>query len=162
MSVDSQQYKNTLARWASGVTVVTTLDGAEWKGVTASSFTSVSLEPPLVMICLIKRLYTHKLILECKRFAVNILSQDQMEIGKLFAGMKPEIQDRFERLNCFTALTGCPILPETVGWVDCELRQTYEGGDHSIFLGEVVASGIGTGEAPLLYFNRTWGQFSAQ
>jgi flavin reductase (DIM6/NTAB) family NADH-FMN oxidoreductase RutF len=70
--------------------------------------------------------------------------------------MKPDIEDRFVGIGYGVAVTDSPILPGTLGWLDCELRHTYAGGDHTIFVGEVVAGGTGEKDNPLLYYNRAW------
>jgi flavin reductase (DIM6/NTAB) family NADH-FMN oxidoreductase RutF len=155
MAVDLQEFKNALAHWASGVTIVTTLAEGKPVGITASSLTSVSVEPPQILICVGRRLFTHGAIGASGIFAVNILSVAQEGWGKRFAGLLPEMGDRFVGIDWTTAQTGCPILPNVLGWLDCRLRHTYDGEDHSIFVGEVVAAGYKRG-APLLYFNRSW------
>jgi len=159
MSVTSTTFKEAMSRWSSGVTVVTSVLDGTWKGTTASSFTSVSAEPPLVLICLARKLYTREVLAQSGVFAVNILSDEQLEIGKLFAGMYPDIEDRFEGKDCFTAETGSPIIPDSLAWVDCEIVSTYEEGDHTIFVGKVLQSDIQDGQ-PLLYHHRQWGEFS--
>jgi flavin reductase (DIM6/NTAB) family NADH-FMN oxidoreductase RutF len=161
MAVDAQDFKNALAHWATGVTVVTTRSGDRHIGITASSLTSLSLEPPQILICVARKLYTHAAILESGVFAVNILNVEQVEWGMRFAGMIPENGDRFEDIDFDTATTGCAILPGVLGWLDCTVRQAYDGGDHTIFVGEVVAAGFENGP-PLLYFNRHWRQLSDQ
>ncbi len=154
--IDSNAFKRTLAQFASGVTVVTTLAEGQPIGMTASSFSSLSMEPPLVLVCLNKKLYTHQVIEQSGVFAVNILGAGQRELGMRFAGMLPNIPDRFAGLDHFTAVTGAPILPEVLGWVDCRLWAQYDGGDHSIFVGEVVAVNAAEADTPLLYHNRLW------
>ncbi|GAB4510112.1 MAG: flavin reductase family protein [Anaerolineae bacterium] len=163
MSVDAQEFRNALSRWATGVTVVTTqLDDGRLHGMTASSFSSVSLDPLLVLICVKKTVYAHQCIVESHKFAVNILNTTQVDWGKRFAGMFPEIQNRFEGIAYTTAVTGSPILPDVLGWVDCTLYQTYDGGDHSIFIGQVQAAGSTDNADPLMYFNRMWGKFTPE
>lgn len=158
--VDAAQFKQVLSRWASGVAVITSnLDGY-WHGMTASSFTSVSLEPPLVSVSLAKKLNTHALIQQSQVFAVNILAADQIEIAKIFAGYYKDVQNRFEGLDCATAATGSPLLPGTLGWIDCKVVYAYEGGDHTIFVGEVQAASTASAAPPLLYHGRAWGQFA--
>jgi flavin reductase (DIM6/NTAB) family NADH-FMN oxidoreductase RutF len=157
--MDSQTFKHVLSHWASGVTVITTLHEGNPIGVTASAFNSVSLEPPLVLVCLAKKLFTHKVIQEAGVFAVNILANEQADLGKRFAGMYPHITNRFEGLDTTTYITGCPILPEVAGWADCRVQQCYDGGDHTIFVGEVLEGGAQDHHAPLLYFHRMWGRF---
>jgi flavin reductase (DIM6/NTAB) family NADH-FMN oxidoreductase RutF len=155
MAVDPQAFKQAMSQFASGVTVVTTVHEGQRYGLTASSFTSVSVDPPLVLVCLGKQLRTHDLIADTGVFAVNVLGAHQLELGMRFAGLTAA-KDRFAGLATATAETGSPILPEVLAWVDCRLRHLYEGGDHSIFVGEVVALSAAVASAPLLYHNRLW------
>lgn len=162
MSIDVQAFKHTLAHWVSGVTVVTTqVDGLPI-GMTASSLTSVSLDPPQILICVARKLFTHQAIEQSGVFAVNILGTEHLEWGMRFAGMIPELSDRFAGIETHTAVTGAPLLPNVLGWLDCQLRHAYDGGDHTIFVGEVVAAGASEDRSPLLYFNRTWRQLAAE
>lgn len=161
MSVDAQDFKNALAHWTTGVTVVTTLSGERHIGITASSLTSLSLDPPQILICVARKLHTHQAIVESGAFAVNILNIEQLQWGMRFAGMIPENGDRFAGIDFTTAVTGCAILPGVLGWLDCTLRHAYDGDDHTIFVGEVQAAGSQAG-GPLLYFNRHWRQLSEE
>jgi flavin reductase (DIM6/NTAB) family NADH-FMN oxidoreductase RutF len=161
MAIDEQAFKQALSQWASGITVITSCEpDGTFKGMTASSFSSISKNPPLIMVCVAKHLYTHQVIEQNGAFAVNILSTEQEYWGRLFAGMHPEVENRWEDIQTQTAETGCPILPGVLGWVDCRLFQKIDAGDHSIFVGKVLAAdGTGMGN-PLMYFNRQWGTFS--
>lgn len=162
MATHPQAFKDTLAQWSSGVTVVTTAWHDTWYGITVSSFASVSLEPPLISVCVAKKLFTHGVIAESSIFAVNILNREQVEWAKRFAGFYPEIKDRFADINCLTAVTGCPVFPDAMGWLDCRVYRAYDGGDHTIIVGEVVANGHNErSHPPLVYYNRQWGQFTA-
>jgi hydroxymethylglutaryl-CoA lyase len=146
-----------MGQFASGVTVVTTvLNETTPIGITASSFSSLSLDPPLVLVSIAKKLFTHNVIADSGKFAVNVLCANQLDLGMRFAGMMPEIKDRFADLDTFTAKTGCPILKGTLAWVDCEVWATYDGGDHSIFVGEVRDVDVSDIDTPLLYHNRLW------
>jgi flavin reductase (DIM6/NTAB) family NADH-FMN oxidoreductase RutF len=133
-----------------------------WHGMTASSFSSVSLDPPLVSVCLVKTLWSHELILESGIFGVNILASDQTELGKRFAGMRPDIADRFEGVDTVTAVTGVPLFDQSLAWLDCKVVNAYEGGDHTIFVGEVQQARNPRKAAPLLFHSRNWGQFADQ
>ncbi|WP_241153963.1 flavin reductase [Nocardioides pantholopis] len=150
-----------MAQWPSGVTVVTTLaaDGSA-HGMTASSFSSVSLEPPLVSICLDRRLYTHQLVSDSLVFGINVLAKDQIEVGRRFAGMVKDCPDRFAGETWSTAETGVKLLDSALGWLDCRVVHAYDGGDHTIFVGEVVAARAARRSAPLLFHSRGWGQFA--
>ena len=161
MSVDAKMFKETLAHWASGVTVVTTLAGDTPVGITASSFSSVSLDPPMVLICVAKKLFSHSAIQETGAFGVNILGTKHLEWGMRFAGMIPEIEDRFAGLDVHTEITGCPLLNGALGWLDCSLRYAHDGGDHTIFVGEVLAASARSDGDPILYYNRQWRGLSA-
>jgi hydroxymethylglutaryl-CoA lyase len=156
MTFDPNDFKRAMGQFASGVTVVTTKHGDTPIGITASSFTSLSLNPPLVLVSLDKKLFTHNVIAESGFFAVNVLSARQLELGMRFAGMKPEIKDRFAGLDIHTAETGAPLLPNSLAWVDCKVWNMYDGGDHTIFVGEVKALSVSDLDMPLLYHNRLW------
>ena len=145
-----------MGQFASGVTVVTTVSEGKKVGLTASSFASLSVEPPLVLVCLAKKLYTHRAIEESGVFAVNILGAHQLDLGLRFAGMKPEVIDRFADLELGIAKTGAPLLTGSLASVDCRLWNQYEGGDHSIFVGEVQGIVTSSLANPLLYHDRLW------
>ncbi len=159
--VEPDVFRGVMAQWPSGVTVVTTLtaDGSP-HGMTASSFSSVSLDPPLVSICLDKRLYTHQLLLDSGVFGINVLAKDQIEVGRRFAGMVKDCPDRFAGETWTTAETGVRLLESALGWLDCRIVHAYDGGDHTIFVGEVAAANAARRSAPLLFHSRGWGQFA--
>lgn len=158
MSVEACLFRETMAHWASGVTVVTAMDNGTRVGITASSLASVSLNPPQILVCVNKRLYTHTAIEAGGVFAVNLLQTSQLEWGMRFAGLFPDLHDRFQGIETYTAVTGSPILPDTLGWLDCTVAHAYDGGDHTIFVGQVEACGANESGPPLLYFNRRWRQ----
>ena len=156
MTVTPQAFKQSLAQFASGVTVVTTShSGSRW-GLTVSAFNSVSLNPLLVSICVYCKLDVHAAVCASGIFAVNLLAVQQLEFGLRFAGMVPGLSDRFAGIDTHTAITGSPLLPDTLAWLDCRVWQIYAGGDHSIIVGEVVATECGAGRAPLIYHDRNW------
>lgn len=156
MAIDPQDFRAAMSQWASGVTIVTSINNGARVGITASSLSSVSLEPPRILICLAKRLFTHQVVLESKAFAVNILAADQQDWGMRFAGLLPEDGDRFFDIETFTAETGSPLLPGVLSWLDCELSDVYDQGDHSILVGTVVAATASEVHTPLLYYHREW------
>lgn len=160
MALDPEDFKAVMSQWPSGVTVVTTVDEDGPTGMTASSFSSVSLNPSLISICIAKHLPTHARLQKAGVFAVNILSKDQINDGLRFAGMLKDVTDRFEGIETHTAETGSPLLSDSLGWVDCTIWAQHDGGDHTIFVGEVQAAGIDKTAAPLLYHSRSWGQFA--
>lgn len=158
--VDPATFRDVMAQWPSGVTVVTTLVDGVRHGMTASSFSSVSLDPPLVSVCLDRRLYSHGLISGSGVFGVNVLAKDQAELARRFAGMVPGVEDRFAGESWTVADTGVPLLDSALGWLDCRVVHEYPGGDHTIFVGEVVGAHAARRTAPLLFHSRGWGQFA--
>jgi 3-hydroxy-9,10-secoandrosta-1,3,5(10)-triene-9,17-dione monooxygenase reductase component len=138
---------------AGGVTVVTTVHEGKLRGVTVSAFSAVSLNPPLVLICLANESESREWIAESGIFAVNILSDDQEFLSERFAARAPIVNARFDGVPYHTAITGSPILDGSVGWYDCRVEATHDGGDHTIFVGRVEAIGFGAeGKQPLIYF----------
>lgn len=164
MPIETHEFRNALACWPSGVTIVTTVNNGEWKGMTVSSFSSVSLEPPQILVCIAKTLLTHEMMTGGGVFAVNILNDTQIYLGKVFAGLIPEVENRFTTGNWGTATTGSPVLTDAVAWLDCKVAHAYDGGDHTIFVGDVIAVGVPEGTTgqpqPLLYHSRRWGGFA--
>lgn len=156
MSVDPQTFRRAMGQFASGVTVVTTAGNGQTYGVTASAFTSLSLDPPLVIVCLAKALSVHNAIEERGVFAVNMLGAHQLDFGLRFAGLEPEVTDRFTGIDWRKAPSGAPLLPDCLAWIDCRLWNVCAGGDHTIFVGEVQDAGVSDHDQPLLYHNRLW------
>ncbi len=146
-----------LGAFATGVTVVTTLDasGVPW-GFTANSFTSVSLDPPLVLVCLGRGAESCQVFEQAGGFAVNILSASQRGLSECFAS---PARDKFETVAWSAEATGSPLIEGTVGWLDCESHQCFDGGDHVIIVGRVVAF-ASTERRPLAYCRGKYGTFS--
>jgi flavin reductase (DIM6/NTAB) family NADH-FMN oxidoreductase RutF len=152
--IDSEQFRDVLRHFPSGVTVVTVKSGDEVHGLTVSAFASVSPEPPLVSVMIDHRHTAYRLLeREGACFAVNVLGQDQMELSNRFAWLKDE--DRFRGVTWTRAATGAPILTDTIAWVDCTIHARCSAGTHTIYVGEVQASGVPRPDhAPLVYWNR--------
>jgi len=158
-SEDSQQtapvtqaaFRATLGRFATGVTVVTTSEHDQPVGITVNAFASLSLDPPLVLVCIDRASYVHDLLQRTGVFAANILADDQLHLSNCFARRSEERIKGFCGATFSTAVTGAPILDGAVGYVDCRIVGVYPGGDHSIFVGHVEALG-GNDETPLLYY----------
>ena len=146
--------RGVMRRFATGVTVVTA-QSAEGPalGVTVNSLTSVSLEPPLVLICLAKYLRMHaELIGPGAHFAVNLLGGDQEALSRRFAGQRPGVDPFAEIEVSAGAATGAPILTPGLGHLECRVVAAYPGGDHTIFLGEVLAAGVSDEQPALVYY----------
>jgi flavin reductase (DIM6/NTAB) family NADH-FMN oxidoreductase RutF len=156
MSIGSEDFRDALRHFPSGVTIVTMRDFAtgQLHGLTVSAFASVSPKPPLVLISVDHRATAHQILeQEDAVFAVNILAHDQTDLSNRFAWVKDE--DRFAEGNWGTAVTGAPILKDALAWLDCTVYARYAAGTHSVYIGEVQASEVPRAEEqPLLYWNR--------
>jgi flavin reductase (DIM6/NTAB) family NADH-FMN oxidoreductase RutF len=150
LAIPPGQFRNVLSNWASGVTIVTSRAGERVQGMTVSAFSSVSLDPPLVLVCADKQAITHGIIQESKVFSVSVLAAGQSELSNRFASKKDEDR-RFEGLGCEDGSTGCPRIPGALAWLDCRVVEAVDAGDHVVYIGEVVAAEGGTAQ-PLLYF----------
>ena len=154
MAISGDQYKQTLAQWPSGVTIVTSRAGDRVQGMTVSSFNEVSLNPPLVLICADKSTITNDLIQASGVFSVSILAKGQEDLSNRFASKKHE-RERFDGLNCDDGETGCPRIPGAVAWLDCKIEQSVDAGDHLVHIGEIQAAEI-TDRPPLIYFRQSY------
>lgn len=146
MPVDDAQFKLAMSHFASGVTVVTTEHDGKPFGMTVASFASLSLHPPLVLVCIEKAVKTHDAIAASGKFGVSILKSDQAEISGRFASKS---DDKFSGADLVNA--GVPLINGALTTLECTLTQQLPGGDHSIFVGEVVAVTTSEG-APLVYY----------
>lgn len=155
--VDASEFRRILGHWGTGVAVVTTRlpDGRPW-GLTANAFASVSLVPPLVLVCVDLSSDTHAGLRKAGFFAVSVLAESQERLARRFAD--EQTTDKFDGIAWRTEMTGAPVLEDATAWVDCRVEAEHPAGDHSIFVGEVVAGGVG-GPAPLLYYRGGYGRF---
>jgi flavin reductase (DIM6/NTAB) family NADH-FMN oxidoreductase RutF len=151
MAIDIATFRAVMSRFATGVTVVTTCSGTERLGLTVNAFCSVSLDPPLVLICVEHGSQVHDALIASGVFAVNFLSRDQENLSVCFAGHSEDRFSNFCGVTSHTISTGAPIFDDSLGFVDCRIVATYPGGDHTIILGQVEAQEAYDGE-PLLYY----------
>ena len=160
MSVNEQDFKNALKLWASGVTVVTSkTENSGLKGMTATSFTSVSLDPPQILVCINKTADTGDAVLEGKSFAINILKADQQEISNQFAGSTSQ-EERFANVNWHEGETGSPVIDDALASIECAVVQQVLAGTHWVIIGEVQSISCRSGE-PLLYYNSAYRELTA-
>lgn len=156
MSIGSEEFRNALRHFPSGVTIVTMLDPETGKphGLTVSAFASVSPKPPLILVGIDHRASAYPMLeQEGAVFAVNILAYDQVEQSNRFAWVKDE--DRFAAGDWSMAVTGAPILKDALAWLDCTMFARHLAGTHTIYVGEVQASDVPREkELPLVYWNR--------
>lgn len=150
MVINESDFRHCLGRFATGVTVATTLcnDGSPC-GLTISSFASVSLNPPMILFSLDKKSSSYSSFLESDYFAINILSEEQWDLSQRFAAPSA---NNWAEISYTKKQTSCPVLEECLAYIECEKKAVYEGGDHSIFLGQVVNLHHSTDKKPLLYY----------
>ncbi len=160
--VESQSFKNILACWTAGITVVSVASKNDWQAITVNSFASVSMTPPLICLNIANRLETRAYIAREGHFAISILADNQLELGKRFAGYYDHLhENRFDGLNCETTNLGDPIIPDAMSWLSCTVEHLLNVGENTMFVGKVVQGGWTDDKLPLLYHNRQWGVFQA-
>jgi flavin reductase (DIM6/NTAB) family NADH-FMN oxidoreductase RutF len=148
----SSDFRSTVGAFATGVTVITTRGPDHLYGMTANAFSSVSLEPPLVLVCVISDTEGSRNITSNGIFAVNVLSEQQEPISRYFAGKeRPRGLDAFAEIPHREAVTGAPVLEGAAAFLDCRLAATHDAGDHQIFVGEVLALDVDPDAAPLVF-----------
>ena len=150
----TDEFKDALRHFTSGVTIVTLRSGEATHGLTVSAFSSISADPPLVAVAIDQGHQAHDLLeADDTVFAVNILGQDQRDLSDRFAWLKDG--DRFAAGDWKTAATGAPILADALVWLDCTIHDRVRAGTHTIYIGRVRAVGVPRPEeAPLVYWNR--------
>jgi flavin reductase (DIM6/NTAB) family NADH-FMN oxidoreductase RutF len=141
-----------MGQFATGVTLVTTRLGSEVHGLTANAVCSISLEPLLVLVCVDHSADSHPLLEKSGVFAVNVLSQKQEDLSRLFAGPTEEKAGRLEAMGYRTAVTGAPIIEGCLAYLDCRVVAAHPGGDHTIFIGQVEEAQMGEDGPPLIFF----------
>lgn len=155
MTVEATTFKDAMSRFASGVTVVTVHTEAGDHGMTASAFSSLSLSPPLILVCVNKGTTTHARLLASAGFAVSILAAEQVAASNQYAGYGAQPQSDFSAHGTERgAVSGAPLLAGALVWLDCAHHANHEGGDHTIFVGEVrgvTLHGERAACQPLLY-----------
>jgi flavin reductase (DIM6/NTAB) family NADH-FMN oxidoreductase RutF len=148
MTIDDARFKEALSHFASGVTVVTTEHEGKPYGMTVASFASVSLHPPLVLICVANAIKTHAALLASGVFGVSILSSTQADLSGRFAS---KAEDKFAGVSVRRGSLGVPLLEGAIYTLECRVHEQFASGDHTIFVGEVLDAQIGAGN-PLVYY----------
>jgi flavin reductase (DIM6/NTAB) family NADH-FMN oxidoreductase RutF len=158
VAFDPKEQRRIFGRFATGVTVLSTIADKETWGMTANAVTSLSLEPPLVLVAVVRNSATDGYLKTSRCFALNILSAEQKNLSTRVSGPGPR---DFSDLETKTAVTGCPVLVEALGWVDCRVVDVFSGGDHEIFIGEIVAGDAHAGDKkPLLFYSGQYAQLA--
>ncbi len=159
MSVREADFRAVLGRFATGVAVVTTMRDGHPLGITVNALSSLSLNPPLVLVCIDCNSYIHDSIRQAGYFAANLLTEDQRDLATGFAVRSERRDKEFYGVRYHPGVTGAPIFDESLGYVECRLVDVFPGGDHSIFVGEVVALN-GSEQNPLLYYRARYGVYA--
>jgi flavin reductase (DIM6/NTAB) family NADH-FMN oxidoreductase RutF len=158
---NSREFRSALGAFATGVTVVTTRGPEHSYGLTANAFSSVSLDPPLILVCVNSGTRGSESIEQNRVFAVNILSVEQEPLSRYFASKeRPHGKDAFREIAHRTEVTGSPVLEGAAAYLDCRLAASHPAGDHVIFIGEVVALGIDQTTKPLLFHQGQYRYFA--
>jgi flavin reductase (DIM6/NTAB) family NADH-FMN oxidoreductase RutF len=148
VGVTSAEFRRACGRFATGVTIASVLDAQGTPhGLTVSSFTSASLDPPLILICLGHRVSVIDAFRASAHFGINVLAEDQRDLAERFARKG---QDRFDGLKWRRGKTGVPLLPRVLAAIECAVRQRFTAGDHDVFVGQMVGARVAAG-APLIH-----------
>ncbi len=153
--MDPQIFRQVIGNFASGVTVITTREQDTNYGLTASAVTSLTLEPPMLLVCINKNTGTQAVISRTRKFGVNILDQDQAHLAYQFAKSQT---DKFQGVDFSYGTSGVPLLTGALARIECRVAADVEAGTHRVFLAEVDSADTGSG-APLTYFRGTFGRF---
>ena len=158
--IDTSEFRRVMGHFATGVAVVTALraDGSPC-GLTVNAFCSVSIAPPLVRVCVEHGADSHACIDEAGAFAVNVLDEAHGElISRRFAA--DDVEDKFAGIAYHAERTASPVLDSALAWIDCRVSDSILAGDHTIFLGEVLAADTAEGQ-PLVYYRGGYGRFTS-
>ena len=151
---DPESLRSGMRKWVAGVTVVSSEYNGEQHGMTVSSFTSISAEPPMILVSLESSTRTHAVIFQSGFFGVTLLSEDQEWLSERFAGRTGLESDRFSGLDIFRLISTSPLIAGGLAYFDCRLVNTMRAGTSTVFLAEVMAASISGSEEPLVYTNR--------
>ena len=158
MTITSQELRVAMRNWATGITIVTAEHEGTRHGMTVSSFTSLSLEPPLLSVSLYNTSRTNALVTAAGKFGVTILGADQEDISNCFAGRIPDTEDRFTDCEVETMLSEIPFIKGGLSFFECRVHKTIPLGTNTLFIGEILAAKAIEDGDPLLYFNQKYGK----
>jgi flavin reductase (DIM6/NTAB) family NADH-FMN oxidoreductase RutF len=152
VTVAATDLRRVLGCFATGVTVVTCRVGERTHGITVNSFTSLSLDPPLILVCIDRNTIAFKMIPEAGTFAINVLSESQRQLCDYFAKrLAPDPNDEFAGVPHWIGVSGAVLIDGALASIECRLTERYPGGDHDIFVAEVLTATIHSDAPPLLF-----------
>jgi flavin reductase (DIM6/NTAB) family NADH-FMN oxidoreductase RutF len=154
--VDEQLFKDVMARIPTAVAVITSAGSDGFRGVTVSSFCSLSLSPPLILACIDVSIQSHDILAAADAYVVNVLSREQTFFAEQFSGQTPLADPRFTRVPHSLSARGIPKIHDCIAWIECRPWARYRGGDHNIFVGEVEQLELGGADDPLIYYDRSF------
>ncbi len=154
----ADQLRSAMRAWTSGVTVVTAVHGGERHGMTVSSFTSISLDPPLIIISLQTASRTHDVVVKAGAFGVTILGASQQALSERFANRMSSMGERLDGLEIDTLVTGAPLIKGGLAYLDCRVTQSIPCGMNTLFIAEVVGVRVDDNEPPLVRHDRAYQQ----
>ena len=152
MTLDVTQYRNIIGQFATGVTVVTTAVDGRLHGMTANAITSVSLNPLLLLVCVDKEAHTHDHLSKAGSFTVNILAEDQQAVSVTFAASSEPEEGRLQGVKYRLGANGAPIIEGCLSHIECVVTEHTDGGDHTVFIGRVLAAERYREAPPLLFY----------
>ena len=156
MTLDPEKLRRAMRAWTTGVAIITSIYQDQQYGMTVNSFTSISLDPPLVSVALKQLTHTHELVVKSGMFSVTILSDAQKELSDRFAGKLPNVTNRFDGVQTETISLDSPVFKDGMAYFDCRVIHSIPVGENTLFVAEVLdARGEGEGE-PLVYHNRVY------
>jgi 3-hydroxy-9,10-secoandrosta-1,3,5(10)-triene-9,17-dione monooxygenase reductase component len=158
LALDEAALRTVLGHFCTGITIITAIDDGIPVGLTAQSFTSLSLDPPLVLFCPAKSSSSWPRIRKAGHFCANVLGADQEHLCRQFALSGA---DKFAGVGFHLGESGAPVLDGTLAHIDCRIETVHDGGDHDIAVGRVLGLGTGTEAGPLLFYRGGYGTFSA-
>ena len=156
MTLEPEELRRAMRTWTTGVTIVTARAGEERHGMTVSSFTSLSLDPPLVLVSLARTARTGSLVRLSGHFGVTVLSAGQRELSEIFAGRVDDGGDRFAGVETETLESGVDLIKGGLAQFDCRVVDVIPAGKNQLYLGEVIAARSTSGGEPLVYFDRDY------
>ena len=161
MAITDDTFKELMKRFASGVTLITFENEGKFSGLTVSSFCSLSMNPPLILICIDKKIPSHNSLKNGASFGVNICTSKQGKLAWDFANSNIDKNELILSLNHRMTDDKVPLLNDCLASMECILKETYEGGDHTIFVGQIESGDFSEESDPLVYYKSGLGNFTS-
>ena len=160
MAVDNDLFKELMRRFAAGVTLVTFNENDKFRGLPVSSFCSLSMNPPLVLICIDRKIVSHESLKNSDTFGINICNSEQGKLAWDFANSKVDKNELIKSLPHTLTDLGTPLLKDSLASMECKITERHDGGDHTIFIGQVENGNFDENAKPLIYYGSGLGEFN--